>query len=239
MTDKTPTVVLVHGAFAENSSWAGVIAELTSRGINAVAVSNELRGPALDASRVAAQVREIDGPVVLVGHSYGGAVITAAANEADNVTGLVYVAAFLLDEGESLQDLLGSFPTNDFPAGLVPHTLPTADGGEETYLSIALDKFPALFAADVEDADVLARTQKAIAASAFDEKAGPASWKRLPVHVLVATGDEAIPPEGERIMAARARATTIEVDGSHAVAVSQPKAVADFIATAVEGGAAR
>ncbi|WP_350274079.1 alpha/beta hydrolase [Kribbella sp. HUAS MG21] len=238
MTDKTPTVVLVHGAFAENSSWSGVIAELTSRGIPAIAVANELRGPALDGSRVAAQVREIDGPVVLVGHSYGGAVITAAANQADNVAALVYVAAFLPEEGESLQDLLASFPANDFASGLVPHTLPTADG-EETWLGIDLAKFRALFAADVEDAELLGRTQRPIAAAAFDEKSGAASWKRLPVYDLVATGDEAIHPDGQRKMAARANATTIEVDGSHAVAVSQPKAVADFIATAVEAGANR
>jgi pimeloyl-ACP methyl ester carboxylesterase len=239
MNEKTPTVVLVHGAFAENGAWSGVIAELKNCGIPAIAVSNELRGPGLDGSRVAAQVREIDGPVVLVGHSYGGAVITMAANQAENVTALVYVAAFLPDEGESLQDLLGSFPANDFGAGLVPHQLPTGDGGEETWLSIDRDKFPALFAADVEDADLLGRTQRAIAAVAFEEKGGPASWKRLPVYDLVATGDQAIHPEGQRTMAARAKATTIEVDGSHAVAVSQPKTVADFIATAVEAGAAR
>src|SRR5690242_19862165 len=104
MTAKTPTVVLVHGAFAENSSWTGVITELTSRGIPAVALSNELHGVSYDAGRIAAQVREIDGPVVLVGHSYGGAVITNVANAAENVTALVYVAAFTPDEGESLQE---------------------------------------------------------------------------------------------------------------------------------------
>ena len=243
MTDKTPTVVLVHGAFAENSSWSGVIAELAGRGIPAIAVANELRGPAVDGSRVAAQVREIDGPVVLVGHSYGGAVITAAANQADNVTALVYVAAFVPEEGESLQDLLGSFPANDFASGLVPHQLPAGDGtsdrSEETWLSIDRFKFQALFAADVEDAEQLGRTQRPIAAVAFEEKSGAASWKRLPVYDLVATGDEAIHPDGQRTMAARANATTIEVDGSHAVAVSQPKAVADFIASAVEAGANR
>jgi len=237
MTDKTPTVVLVHGAFAENSSWNGVIAELTGRGIPAVALSNELHGIAYDAGRIAAQVREIDGPVVLVGHSYGGAVITNVANAADNVTALVYVAAFTPDEGESLQDLLGSFPANDFGAGLVPHQLPTGDGGEEIFLSIDQAKFRDLFAADVADAELLGRTQRPIAAAAFEEKSGPASWTRLPVYQLIATGDQAIHPEGQRTMAARAKATTIEVDGSHAVAVSQPKAVAAFIATAVEGGA--
>ncbi|TCN35006.1 pimeloyl-ACP methyl ester carboxylesterase [Kribbella orskensis] len=241
MSETTLTVVLVHGAFADASSWSGVISELKSRGIPAIAVANELRGPGLDGARVAAQVREIDGPVVLVGHSYGGAVITAAANAADNVTGLVYVAAFAPDEGESLQDLLGSFPANDFASGLAPHVLPTADGGEEVFLGLKLDLFHQLFAADVtaEEAQIMGRTQRPIAAVAFEEKSGPASWKRIPSYTLVATGDEAIHPDGQRKMAARANATTIEVDGSHAVAVSQPKAVAAFIASAVEGGAAR
>jgi pimeloyl-ACP methyl ester carboxylesterase len=234
MSENTPTVVLVHGAFADASSWNGVIAELKSRGIPALAPANELRGPGLDGSRIAAQVREIDGPVVLVGHSYGGAVITTAANQADNVTALVFVAAFAPDEGESLQDLLGSFPVNDFASGLVPHLLPTGDGGEEPWLSIAVDAYPKLFAADVADNEIGARTQRPIAGAAFEEKAGPASWKRLPSYFLVATGDQAIHPDGERKMAARSNSTTIEVDGSHAVAVSQPKAVAAFIATAVE-----
>jgi pimeloyl-ACP methyl ester carboxylesterase len=235
MSEKATTVVLVHGAFADASSWNEVVTDLTARGIPALAVANELSGIARDGSRVAAQVREIDGPVVLVGHSYGGAVITTAANQADNVVGLVFVAAFSPDEGESLQDLLGSFPANDFAAGLVPHLLPTGDGGEEPWLSIAVDAYPKLFAADVADNEIGARTQRPIAAAAFDEKAGPASWKRLPSYTLVATGDEAIHPDGQRKMAARSNSTTIEVDGSHAVAVSQPQAVAAFIATAVEG----
>lgn len=238
MSENTPTVVLVHGAFADASAWNGVITELQSRGIPAFALANELRGPGLDGSRIAAQVREIDGPVVLVGHSYGGAVITTAANQADNVTALVYVAAFSPDEGESLQDLLGSFPANDFASGLVPHLLPTGDGGggEEPWLSLANDAYPKLFAADVADNEIGARTQRPIAAAAFEEKAGPASWKRLPSFTLVATGDQAIHPDGQRKMAARSsNSTTIEVDGSHAVAVSQPKAVAAFIATAVQG----
>jgi pimeloyl-ACP methyl ester carboxylesterase len=239
MTANTPAVVLVHGAFAENGAWTGVIDELAQRGIPAIAVSNELRGPALDGSRVAAQVREIDGPVVLVGHSYGGAVVTVAADQAENVTALVFVAAYVPDEGESLQDLYDSFPANDFATSLVAHQLPDGNGGEETWLSIDRDKFPALFAADVDDAELLGRTQRPIAAAAFDEKGGPASWKRLPVYQLISARDEAIHPEGQRTMAARAKATTIEVDGSHAVAVSQPKVVADFIASAVEAGANR
>jgi pimeloyl-ACP methyl ester carboxylesterase len=235
MSEKATTVVLVHGAFADASSWNEVVADLTARGIPTLAVANELSGIARDGSRVAAQVREIDGPVVLVGHSYGGAVITTAANQADNVAGLVFVAAFSPDEGESLQDLIGSFPANDFATGLVPHLLPTGDGGEEAWLTIAVDAYPKLFAADVADNEIGARTQRPIAAAAFEEKAGPASWKRLPSYTLVATGDEAIHPDGQRKMAARSNSTTLEVDGSHAVAVSQPKAVAAFIATAVEG----
>lgn len=234
MSEKPTTVVLVHGAFADASSWNEVVTDLTARGIPTLAVANELSGAARDGSRIAAQVREIDGPVVLVGHSYGGAVITAAANEAGNVTGLVFVAAFAPDEGESLQDLLGQFPANDFGSGLAPHQLPGTDG-DEVWLSIALDSFHKLFAADVpgEQATAMARSQRPIAAAAFEEKAGPASWKRLPSHFLVATGDQAIHPEGQRTMAKRAGATTIEVDGSHAISVSQPKAVADFIAAAL------
>ncbi|MEV8375776.1 alpha/beta hydrolase [Kribbella sp. NPDC056861] len=235
MSEQTPTVVLVHGAFADASSWNEVVADLTARGISALAPANELSGAARDGSRLAAQVREIDGPVVLVGHSYGGAVITAAANEADNVTGLVYIAAFAPDEGETLGGLNESFPATDFGAGLAPHTLPTADGGEEVWLSIATDKFHALFAADVPDAqaDVMGRSQRPVAAAAFGEPAGAASWKRLPTHFLIATGDQAIHPDGERLMAKRAGGTTLEIDASHAVSVSQPKAVADFIASAL------
>lgn len=235
MSEKATTVVLVHGAFADASSWNEVVTDLTARGIPTLAVANELSGAARDGSRIAAQVREIDGPVVLVGHSYGGAVIGAAASEADNVTGLVYIAAFAPDEGESLQDLLGRFPANDFGSGLAPHTLPSGTGTDEVWLSIAVDSFHKLFAADVpaDQAAAMGRSQRSIAAAAFEEKAGPASWKRLPSHFLVATGDQAIHPEGQRSMAARAGSTTIEVDGSHAVSVSQPKAVAEFIASAL------
>ncbi|MFI5712185.1 alpha/beta fold hydrolase [Kribbella sp. NPDC051620] len=235
MSEKATTVVLVHGAFADASSWNEVVADLTARGINTLAPANELSGIARDGSRLAAQVREIDGPVVLVGHSYGGAVITAAANEADNVTGLVYIAAFAPDEGETLGGLNESFPATDFGTGLAPHNLPATDGSEETWLSIATDKFHQLFAADVPaaQADVMGRSQRPIAAAAFGEPAPAASWKRLPTHFLIATGDQAIHPDGEREMAKRAGGTTIEVDASHAVSVSQPKTVAAFIASAL------
>jgi len=227
------TVVLVHGAFADASSWSGVIERLQAAGIQVRAPANPLRGITHDSAYIASFIEQISTPVLAVGHSYGGAVISNAAADAPSVVGLVFVAAFAPDEGESLQGLIGSFPANDFASGLVPHSLPTGDGGEETFLSLAVDKFPALFAADVPDAEILGRFQRPIAAAAFEEKSGPASWKRLPNHYLVATGDQAIHPEGQRTMAARANATTIEVDASHAVSVSQPKAVADLIEQAV------
>ncbi len=234
MSEKNPTALLVHGAFADGSSWAGVIAELENRGIKAIAVPNDLSGAAADGRKVAALAREIDGPVVLVGHSYGGAVITAAANDADNVTALVYVTAFALDEGEGILEYLGNFPANELGTSLAPHQF-----GEETYLSIAEDKFAQIFAADVPagQALVMGRSQRPVAGAAFHEKSGPASWKRLPSYFLVATADNAIPVEAQRAMAERIGAKVTEVDGSHAVAVSQPLAVAEFVASAVEAGA--
>ncbi|WP_237771350.1 alpha/beta fold hydrolase [Kribbella sp. ALI-6-A] len=236
MSEKKPTALLVHGAFADGGSWAGVIAELENRGITAIAVPNDLTGAAADGRKVAALAREIDGPVVLVGHSYGGAVITSAANDADNVTALVYVTAFALDEGEGLLELLGRFPANELGTSLAPHQF-----GDDTYLSIVEDKFPEIFAADVPagQSRVMARSQRPIAAAAFEEKSGAASWKRLPSYYLVATADNAIPVEAQRAMAERAGSKTTEVDASHAVAVSQPLAVAEFVASAVEAGAAR
>jgi pimeloyl-ACP methyl ester carboxylesterase len=236
MSEKKPTALLVHGAFADGGSWAGVIAELDNRGITAIAVPNDLTGAAADGRKVAALAREIDGPVVLVGHSYGGAVITSAANDADNVTALVYVTAFAPDENEGLLEYLAGFPANDFGNSLVPHQF-----GDDTYLSIAEDKFHQIFAADVPagQALVMGRSQRPIAAAAFEEKGGPASWKRLPSYYLVATADNAIPVEAQRAMAERAGSKTTEVNGSHAVAVSQPLVVAEFVASAVEAGAAK
>ncbi|MEV6281418.1 alpha/beta hydrolase [Kribbella sp. NPDC051770] len=234
MSEKNPTALLVHGAFADGGSWAGVIAELENRGITAIAVPNDLAGAAADGAKVAALAREIDGPVVLVGHSYGGAVITSAANDADNVVALVYVTAFALEENEGILEHLANYPANDFGASLVPHQF-----GAQTYLGIDLDKFQHIFAADVPagQALVMGRSQRPIAAAAFEEKSGPASWKRLPSYYLVATADNAIPPVAQRGMAERIGAKVTEVDGSHAVAVSQPLAVAEFVASAVEAGA--
>ena len=146
VSDDRPTIVLVHGAFAESSSWAGVVNELTKSGYSVVAAANPLRGVASDAAYVAALTRSIKGPVVLVGHSYGGAVISAAGNGAGNVKSLVYVSAFAPDAGESCLELTGKFPGSTLPLTLAP-AVPLAGEGEDLY--IEQDKFAQQFAADL------------------------------------------------------------------------------------------
>ncbi|WP_030740968.1 alpha/beta fold hydrolase [Streptomyces sp. NRRL S-31] len=235
MSTSTPTVVLVHGAFADAASWSGVIAELQSDGIPVIAPPNPLRGLASDAAYVASVAAQIDGPVILVGHSYGGALITVAGTT-ENVVGLVYVAAYALQEGESLGELQGRYPLSPLVSNLKEWTYPVADGGTAVEVTIAEDAFPSVFAADVpaEVTKVLAAAQRPLAAAAFEETAAAAAWQTKPSWALVAAADNAINPEVERFGAKRAGATIVEVEGaSHAVAVSQPKAVADLIREAV------
>ncbi|GGX90235.1 alpha/beta fold hydrolase [Streptomyces minutiscleroticus] len=239
MSGSTPTVVLVHGAFADAASWSGVVAELQSHGIPVVAPPNPLRGLASDAAYVAAITSQIDGPVVLVGHSYGGALITVAGT-AENVVGLVYVAAYVLEEGESLGELQGRFPDSPLVSNLKQWTYPVEGGEDATEVTIAADAFPSVFAADVpaDVTKVLAVTQRPLAAGAFTEQASAAAWRTKPSWALVATADRAINPEVERFGAKRAGATTVEIEGaSHAVAVSRPAAVADLIREAVRATA--
>jgi pimeloyl-ACP methyl ester carboxylesterase len=231
----TPTVLLVHGAFADAGSWAGVIEELQSDGIPVIAPPNPLRGLASDAAYVASLASQIDGPVVLVGHSYGGAVITVSG-AAENVVGLVYVAAYVLQEGESLGELQGRFPLSPLVSNLKQWTYPVPGGDPAVEVTIAEDAFPAVFAADVpaEVTKVLAATQRPLAAGAFEETAPVAAWQTKPSWALVAGADQAINPEVERYGAKRAGATIVESEGaSHAVAVSRPKEVADLIREAV------
>jgi pimeloyl-ACP methyl ester carboxylesterase len=230
----TPTVVLVHGAFADASSWAGVIAELQDSGIPVIAVANPLRGPATDAAYLAGVVAAIDGPVLLVGHSYGGVVITGAADQLGNVVGLVYVTAFALEAGESVLDVTGRFPDSLLGPALRPAVFRTGDGQEAVELYIKDDRFPAVFAADLPErlTSVAAVAQRPIAAVAFEESSPTASWKSLPSWYVVATADQAIHPAAQRFMAQRAGADTIEVDASHAIALSRPAAVAGHIRTA-------
>ncbi|WP_432152956.1 alpha/beta fold hydrolase [Streptomyces tricolor] len=235
MSTSTPTVVLVHGAFADAASWSGVIEELQSDGIPVIAPPNPLRGLAADAAYVASVAAQIDGPVVLVGHSYGGALITVAG-ATENVVGLVYVAAYALEEGESLGELQGRFPLSPLVSNLRQWTYPVAGGDPAVEVTIAEEAFPSVFAADVpaEVTKVLAAAQRPLAAAAFEEKASAAAWRTKPSWALVAGADSAINPEVERFGAQRAGATIVEIEGaSHAVAVSQPKAVADLIREAV------
>ncbi|MCX5522364.1 alpha/beta hydrolase [Streptomyces bobili] len=231
----TPTVLLVHGAFADAASWSGVIAELQRDGIPVIAPPNPLRGLASDAAYVASAAAQIDGPVILVGHSYGGALITVAG-VAENVVGLVYVAAYVLEEGESLGELQGRFPLSPLVSNLRQWTYPVPGGEPATEVTIAEDAFPAVFAADVpaEVTRILAAAQRPLAAAAFEETATAAAWRTKPAWALIAGADNAINPEVERFGAKRADATIVEIEGaSHAVAVSRPKEVADLIRTAV------
>ncbi|MFF8319629.1 alpha/beta fold hydrolase [Streptomyces bobili] len=231
----TPTVLLVHGAFADAASWSGVIAELQRDGIPVIAPPNPLRGLASDAAYVASAAAQIDGPVIMVGHSYGGALITVAG-VTENVVGLVYVAAYVLEEGESLGELQGRFPLSPLVSNLKQWTYPVPGGEPATEVTIAEDAFPSVFAADVpaEVTRILAAAQRPLAAAAFEETASAAAWRTKPAWALIAGADNAINPEVERFGAKRADATIVEIEGaSHAVAVSRPKEVADLIRTAV------
>jgi pimeloyl-ACP methyl ester carboxylesterase len=236
-TTDTPTVVLVHGGFADASFWAPVIRELQASDLPVLAPANPLRGLAHDAEYLASVVRQIDGPVLLVGHSYGGAVISVAGAAAPNVVGLVYVAAFALDEGESFAEILERFGPTPLMDAVRPGNYPVAGGGTAVELTIAPELYQSAFAADLPSdvTEVLAVSQRPFAAI-FDDRAQAAAWKTLPSWAIVATADNAIPPDAERHMAARAGAQTIEAPGaSHSIALSQPTAVADLIRAAVAG----
>ncbi|CAM5713708.1 MULTISPECIES: alpha/beta fold hydrolase [Streptomyces] len=231
----TPTVVLVHGAFADTAIWFGVVAELHSYGIPVVAPPNPLRGLAADAARIASLAAQIDGPVVLVGHAYGGAVITVAGT-ADNVVALVYVAAHVPQEGESLGELQGRFPAAGPAGGLRRWSYPVPGGGAGVEVTLGVETFAAVFATDVSApvAEVLASCQPPLALAAVEEKATAAAWRTKPSWALVAGADRVIAPDAERFGAARAGATVVEIDGaSHAVTLSQPTAVARLIRDAV------
>jgi pimeloyl-ACP methyl ester carboxylesterase len=231
----TPTVILVHGGFADASFWTPVIQQLQARGVPVLAPPNPLRGLALDAEYIASFVNQIDGPVLLVGHSYGGAVVTVAGASTPNAVGLVYVAAFILDEGESFGEVFAGFPDTPLLGAVRPGHYPLPDGGTAVELSIAPELYQSAFAADLPSdvTEVLAVMQRPFAAI-FEERAQAAAWKTLPSWAVVATADNAIHPDAERHMARRAGAETIEVDASHSIALSQPKAVADLIQTAVD-----
>jgi pimeloyl-ACP methyl ester carboxylesterase len=240
MSETTPTVVLVHGAFADASSWNGVIERLQAKGIRVTAPANPLRGIASDTAYIAAVIEQIDGPVVAVGHSYGGAVITNAATDAKNVVGLVYVAAFAPEERETLGAAEAESKDSILNTALVPRQYPTADGGSATEFSLDPAKARDAFAGDLSDvqAALIGVTQRPVAESAFSEPNGPPAWRHLPSWAVVATDDKAAGTDVVRSMAERAGAKITEVDGSHVIMVSQPEAVTNVILEAVAAVAA-
>jgi pimeloyl-ACP methyl ester carboxylesterase len=239
-TSPTPsgplTVVLVHGAFADASGWAGVIERLQARGVKVTAPVNPLRGVSYDSAYLASLLNQIPGPVLGVAHSYGGVLITNAAANARNVVGLVYVAGFAPDEGELLGVVAPTSKDSVLNTALVPFQYPTGQG-TATATEFAVDpaKFRDAFASDLppEQTAVMAATQRPISELAFSEPNGMPAWKRLPSWAVVPTGDKTIGTDLVRSMAQRAGATITEVEGSHVIMISRPQVVADVIMTAM------
>jgi pimeloyl-ACP methyl ester carboxylesterase len=224
-----PTIVLVHGAFADSSSWNGVIADLQRDGYQVVAAANPLRGIASDGAYVASVVKALPGPVVLVGHSYGGAVISQAGAAPGNVKALVYVDAFTLDAGESAGELGAKFPAIPLAGALTAVPLP--DGGQDLY--VKPDQFGVVFAPDVPPAAVrlAAAEQRPLVASALSEKPTAAAWKTIPSWFVYGSADQAIHPAELAFMAERAhsRKTVVVPGGSHVTLISHPHEVAALI----------
>ncbi len=232
----TPTVVLVHGAFADASSWNGVITQLQAKGVPVRAPANPLRGIAADSAYVASVLEQIEGPAVVVGHSYAGAVITNAAAQAKNVVGLVFVAAFAPEEGERLGEAAAASKDAVLASVQVPHRYPSGNGGERLVeFTVDPSGFHEAFAADLpaELTAVMAATQRPVSELAFSEPSGPPAWKDIPSWAVVATADKAAGTDVTRSMAERAGATITELHGSHVIMVSQPQAVAEVILAAV------
>ena len=231
-TAAVKNIVLVHGAFVDGSGWEGVYKILKKDGYTVAVTQHPTISLADDAAVVKRAVANLNGPVILVGHSYGGAVITEAGND-PKVVGLVYIAAFAPDKGESVSDLI----KNPAPGAPVPPILPPQDG----FLSLDKAKFPAAFAADVKPdlAAFTADSQLPWGAQAADGKISEAAWKTKPSWYLVATQDKMIPPDAQRTMSKRAGATVAEAKGSHSVYVSHPQDVAAIIEKAARGPTAK
>jgi pimeloyl-ACP methyl ester carboxylesterase len=240
MSETTPTVVLVHGAFADASSWNGVIERLQAKGVPVTAPANPLRGIAADSAYIAAVIEQIEGPVVAVGHSYAGAVITNAAVEARNVVGLVFVAAFAPEEGERLGEAAAASKDAVLGSVQVARKYPAGEGKQAMEFVIDPAGFRDAFAADLpaEVTAVMAATQRPVSELAFTELSGPPAWRDRPSWAVVATGDRAAGTDVTRSMAERAGATITQVDGSHVIMVSQPEAVTNVIMEAVAAVAA-
>jgi pimeloyl-ACP methyl ester carboxylesterase len=223
-----PNIVLVHGAWADGSSWSAVIQRLQADGYHVTAPQFPMTALADDVARLRQVLDAQDGPIVVAGHSYGGQIMTALGTDAPNVASLVYIAAFGIDQGESLGGLLSQGPVT--PA--LEHLITDAKG----FTWLSEDDFMNHFAADVDpvQARVMYAVQQALAASAFGDVMGAPAWKSLPAWYLVAANDEAIPPDAERQFAARMGATTVEVPSSHVAMVSHPDAVTQLIESAAK-----
>jgi pimeloyl-ACP methyl ester carboxylesterase len=236
LTTSNPTVVLVHGAFADASSWNGVIERLQAKCIKVTAPANPLRGIAIDSAYIASVFEQTPGPILAVGHSYGGAVISNAATDAKNVVGLVFVAAFAPEEGETLGDVENDSKDSVLSSALVPLHYPTGNGGDQG-VEFAIDptRIRDAFAADLpaEQTALLAATQRPASELAFSEPSGPPAWKRLPSWTVLATGDKAAGTDVIRAEAERAGAKITEVEGSHVIMISQPQVVTDVILEAL------
>ena len=221
-------VILIHGAWADGSSWSAVIEQLQAEGHQVIAPQFPLTSLADDVARLRQVLALQDGPTVLVGHSYGGQIMTALGADAPNVVGLVYIAAFGLDEGESLGALLAQGPVT--PA--LAHRFVDQRG----FVWLSEDDFVNHFAADVDPvkARVLYAVQQPLAAAAFDDVMGVPAWKSLPSWYMVATDDEALPPDAERLFAKRMGATVVEVPSSHLAMVSHPGDVVKLIESALD-----
>jgi pimeloyl-ACP methyl ester carboxylesterase len=226
-------IVLVHGAWADGSSWSRVISLLQRQEFNVAAVQLPLTSLDDDISATRNLLAAQKGPTVLVGHSYGGVVITNAAINAPNITALVYIAAFALDEGESIETLAKQGPP---PAGAA-HVRPDDHG----FLWINPAGFPQAFAADVDPAEarVMAVTQRPLSIRSFAAKSGSPAWKHIPSWYLVSTNDQMIPPQAEAMMAKRMGATVRSIPASHAAMVSHPKEVVEIIVLAAESDATK
>ncbi len=223
-----PNIVLIHGAWAEGSCWSGVIERLQADGYHVTAPQFPLTALADDVARLRQVLNLQDGPTIIAGHSYGGHVITALGSDAPNVAGLVYIAAFGLDQGESLGGLLSSGPVTPALAHL--------STDKQGFGWLSEDDFVRHFAGDVDPvkAKVLYAVQQPIAMSIFEEPMGVPAWKSLPSWYLVATEDQALPPEAERLFASRMGATTVEIPSSHVAMISHPSEVAQLIGTAAK-----
>jgi pimeloyl-ACP methyl ester carboxylesterase len=223
-----PNIVLVHGAWADGSCWSAVIERLQAAGYNVTAPQFPESSLADDVARLRQVLDRQNGPAIVAGHSYGGQIITALGTDAPNVAGLVYIAAFGLDEGESIGELLAQGP----PTPALAHL----DIDKQGFAWLPEEDFVNHFAADVDtvQARVMFAVQQPLAASTLDDVMGVPAWKSLPSWYLVAENDDAIPPDAERLFAKRMGATTIEVPSSHVAIVSHPSDVAQLIETAAQ-----